>query len=269
MVIDFPCPQCGRRLRAQPEHRGNSARCPGCNTTCTVPPEEQPQPSDVETLDEVPDHCPSCNASLAPDAVLCIECGFNLRTGRTFKTRIKRFDKKWLAGPPLAARLRRVALFEFFFIPVFLLGIGLGLKQMVLGIVALSLLTVGLVVWIGCISSVRLSRARKGDLTLDLLHYFAFIPAGRRSLKMERYQAILLEYTENWDLIEACWLYFKNAASGSYYEGDTRDHLSYCKVWLKGRRADETVLLYRGYDDAEAREIIEVLQSVTDLPVTR
>lgn len=36
-MIEFPCPQCGKRVRASDGHAGRRARCPSCSAIVTVP----------------------------------------------------------------------------------------------------------------------------------------------------------------------------------------------------------------------------------------
>jgi hypothetical protein len=46
-----------------------------------APPIEEPPPSPP-----APERCPECGAELAPGAVLCVSCGFDLKEGRKLET---------------------------------------------------------------------------------------------------------------------------------------------------------------------------------------
>jgi len=81
----FFCPECDRGLSVPTEIAGKKIKCPQCATMIVVPAEgetdlvEQSKPNRV---------CPSCSASLAADAVLCVKCGLDLRTGKKLATSV-------------------------------------------------------------------------------------------------------------------------------------------------------------------------------------
>jgi len=80
---------------------GKRVRCPACEQISRLPsalPAAAPAPADPLELtdesepDEEPDSptqaaapagktCPKCEAAMAPEAVLCVQCGFNLQSG--------------------------------------------------------------------------------------------------------------------------------------------------------------------------------------------
>jgi len=73
--VQVLCPQCKHEYEFKDSLAGKSVRCK-CGNVFTFPsqPPASHQPS-------VPGVCPSCGATLAADAVLCVNCGLNLRTG--------------------------------------------------------------------------------------------------------------------------------------------------------------------------------------------
>jgi hypothetical protein len=99
----FTCASCGKEYRWKPEIAGRKARCK-CGQTLTVPTapraprvvEPPPQASPLDWPDEpaadyaapppVPapsgPACPACGAALPAGAVLCVNCGYNLKTGK-------------------------------------------------------------------------------------------------------------------------------------------------------------------------------------------
>jgi hypothetical protein len=96
----FSCPSCGKSFRWKPEFAGRSAKC-ACGAKLVVPA-EAPSPSIAVDVPLVPNgkrpattqpvnapsqpdddsNCPSCSAPLASGAILCVNCGFNLKTGK-------------------------------------------------------------------------------------------------------------------------------------------------------------------------------------------
>ena len=77
----FPCPACGKQYRWKPEMAGRTAKC-ACGAKLVVPtdpPQAAPvAPAPVASQSK----CPDCGADLTADAVLCVNCGFNLKTGK-------------------------------------------------------------------------------------------------------------------------------------------------------------------------------------------
>ena len=95
MAIRFQC-TCGHTLTAPDKIAGRSAKCPHCDSVVAVPsrePIDEPpsRPAAASTksgADRPPpaDKCPKCSAELAAGAVLCVQCGFNLRSGTQMHT---------------------------------------------------------------------------------------------------------------------------------------------------------------------------------------
>ncbi len=74
MAIAFEC-TCGQRLEVENEHAGRQAKCPACGMSIIIP-----YPTPEEST------CPACGKPMEDDAVICIECGFNKKTGRKLAT---------------------------------------------------------------------------------------------------------------------------------------------------------------------------------------
>jgi DNA-directed RNA polymerase subunit RPC12/RpoP len=77
----FPCPACGKQYRWKPEMAGRTAKCT-CGAKLVVPadpPRLAPPPAAPAAAKST---CPDCGAELPENAVLCVNCGFNLKTGK-------------------------------------------------------------------------------------------------------------------------------------------------------------------------------------------
>ena len=118
MGIRVHCPACGARYEVAEKYAGGKAKCGKCGAVIRVARAEDSAASDdpgghaVKAPDQAPvrgasdedSHCPECAAPLAPNAVLCVKCGFDLRSGRKIaseraaRKRVKgrgwRLDKK-------------------------------------------------------------------------------------------------------------------------------------------------------------------------------
>jgi len=94
MPITAECGSCHKRFKAPDKLVGKKVKCPQCGGVIPIPAPEPPKgaaPSAGSLLDEelAPARsapkparkCPSCGTPLADQAVLCVSCGFDLRTG--------------------------------------------------------------------------------------------------------------------------------------------------------------------------------------------
>lgn len=89
-------PECRASLKlpdAPPP--GKKLRCPRCQTAFVPPAKAAPlgETDAIRLAPEAERSCPSCQAAMAPNAVLCIACGFDLRTGEKRET-VKKTKKK-------------------------------------------------------------------------------------------------------------------------------------------------------------------------------
>jgi hypothetical protein len=108
MPIEFACP-CGKKHRAADEHAGKRAKCSQCGQITVIPaaapglrdaparmrPLTQPATSAPKTVaptktvvqgQSASPCCPSCQSPVSRTAVLCVNCGYNLTTGRKTST---------------------------------------------------------------------------------------------------------------------------------------------------------------------------------------
>jgi hypothetical protein len=123
-VISVTC-ECGKRLKAPAAAAGKRARCPACGNVhilpAVAPPKVPPQAQRVSEAPDVDDpfsamdelanlenaatpaqssaiHCPQCRAAMSDGAVLCINCGYDTRTGQSAAAAVA------VAAPPAIAR---------------------------------------------------------------------------------------------------------------------------------------------------------------------
>ncbi|HUT32432.1 MAG TPA: zinc ribbon domain-containing protein [Planctomycetota bacterium] len=84
MPIKFQC-ECGKMLTAPDGTEGRRARCSACQRVVTIPSALQFDDGEATTPPPAAaggEACPSCGRPLAPEAALCVQCGFDRRTGR-------------------------------------------------------------------------------------------------------------------------------------------------------------------------------------------
>ncbi len=97
------CP-CGTKLKVSTDAAGKKVRCPKCGETFAIPSTLDKSPNAATTLatpekrnPNLQTHlaCPQCEEKLIADAVLCINCGFDLRTGKLRKATINEDDEDY------------------------------------------------------------------------------------------------------------------------------------------------------------------------------
>jgi hypothetical protein len=104
MAITVEC-GCGKRFRVKDEHAGKRGRCPSCGAVVAIPaaepagpggpsperagpagPRRAAEPGARAPQAAGPEICPECGRPLAGGAVLCVNCGYDTRTGERVGT---------------------------------------------------------------------------------------------------------------------------------------------------------------------------------------
>ncbi len=103
--------ECGKKFTAPAKLAGKSVQCPTCRQLVKLPKASdagaasaKPSKDGVgDLLDEVDlgrsrtgHRCPECRADLQPDDILCIQCGYNLESGKKLVT--KKIERKAKLG---------------------------------------------------------------------------------------------------------------------------------------------------------------------------
>src|SRR5687768_8188919 len=95
---------CGKKLKAPASAVGKKAKCPKCGNVLTVAP-PPPPPEEDNSLDALYDlaqeseqhaaqqqmnpRCPSCMREMTPGAVVCTNCGYDTRKGKTLAPQVE------------------------------------------------------------------------------------------------------------------------------------------------------------------------------------
>jgi hypothetical protein len=106
-TLTITCPTCQKVMQVPAVLGGKRIRCRGCNTTIAVPkpavpkavaaPAKPKQHFDDEwatakpyevTVDSDKPRCPFCANDVEEDQVICLKCGYNLRTRERHQTRV-------------------------------------------------------------------------------------------------------------------------------------------------------------------------------------
>lgn len=148
------CPACGQKALPM------QTRCLHCNARLNeVMPAGPTAAAAVQAAEAVPPppsdgKCPGCGMGLAEGAVLCVACGYDLRTGRKHATIHAPVEEEGDPAPPRRKRRGRELL------PAGFGKVKLGLT---LHYARLVLTLVGLLVFMGVVCYAGATRARAGD----------------------------------------------------------------------------------------------------------
>lgn len=98
MPIVVQCSACKKQFQAGDHLAGKQVKCPACQAVLVLPASQQAAAPTGNSLDELlaeemPQRhaglagqaevkCPGCGIPVREDAVLCVNCGYNFRTGR-------------------------------------------------------------------------------------------------------------------------------------------------------------------------------------------
>lgn len=103
--MEFKCPHCHQNLEADNGLAGQQLPCPYCSKLLTVPvldagsvPPEKPGRKNA---------CPGCGGELPPNTIICVQCGFNLKTGKFLPDHHEKTDDRHESCHKLMAETAR------------------------------------------------------------------------------------------------------------------------------------------------------------------
>ncbi len=88
MSIEVHC-ECGKVLRVEERHAGKKVRCSQCQALVSIPEKDNVQGYDLAAFVT----CPQCDRHWEPGTAVCIDCGWNFRTGKPMKTKYRLIDR--------------------------------------------------------------------------------------------------------------------------------------------------------------------------------
>jgi hypothetical protein len=211
--------------------------------------------------------CLSCRKPLPLAALVCNHCGFNQQTGETLQRVYKKLDKQWEAGLRFQTRLAiflaaagSAALASL--IIAFVDGIGLA--------VPISWL-IGTGMWAfvtGTYPRLNLTRSKAGQVRLAKTWRCCFVPLRTAYIPARGYAGLAVVRSGHVDMLD--WIaLFLLAPWGVipavvwWYYFVRPDQLD---VALTKEHGSAALLLYRGRDEAMAKDIAATIRSATGLP---
>jgi predicted RNA-binding Zn-ribbon protein involved in translation (DUF1610 family) len=285
------CPHCGEMVRAPARKRARQAKCPNCGAAWPAPvAPPKPAPASVplpplpdefagSTPDQDPEsgnpyrtadvgsrRCPGCSDRLAPEVVVCVRCGFDLRTGRKIAKEYQPLERSWNSGMPLQMRLVLFLLSQ----AIALIAVGAGFLS-VEDSPAIKVWTFGLS-WLvyttmtgfllGTFDRFEMKRHRSGRVDLVRTWRVGFIPWPPTKIDVRDYFGVIHAARSHSGMLE--WLVFIfllgfGLVPALLYWYCAIHQIEYT-VALTSVHGNPEVYVYRGWSEKQMHEIKETLQ---------
>jgi hypothetical protein len=247
---------------------GQEYSCPNCGHTDHVPAPDEYQFDD-------PSHrqCPKCKVELDPDAVICLKCGYNRKTGRRVKRQVEPISHEWSAGLALYERLILLGVLVCL---IFFISCGIGFRArsipallLIMVVAAISAVVSALMV--GTYFHVSLGRNKRGEIRLSKTWRIAFFPIDKRAINVRSDDQLLLDFQRGFGplglaftLVLICfgifpgliWLFL--AFQKETYVIELRD---------AGRK--NSVVIFQGWSQVKMTWVAERMKEVANLRLER
>jgi hypothetical protein len=264
------CPRCGEvSVAPGPESAGAEAEAISERPTGRKSGARRKRQEGYDVAEEGPP-CPNCRATLQPGAVLCVDCGYNLKTGKQLHTTVERFERTWEVGMPLYLRLPLFLLLQAgcVLLAVVSKDVLIGACVVVLSFVFFSLL-------LGTYVKLHVARSTKGKVLLTRTWCLLFVPALPHRVDLRRYDAVGINTTSGfglfgWTMLIGITLVLLplGIVPGLLWWYWAFTQTNYC-LTLENTRSGESVPLYRSWSDVMMRDIVDTLKDVARLQIVR
>jgi hypothetical protein len=262
-----PPPRRSEQIQPRPRKAEPPAVPPPAPYPTEYSNEDDGKPYFVPGLDEVRP-CPSCHKEIPRDALLCTSCGYDRRTGKKVVQVFEPVDRTWQAGWPARVRWG-----------LFLAGGGVTLPLVILGAVFKGQAFGWLFPWLlfaamlafllGTYDRVRLTRNKKGRVRLTKTWAVCFLP--RPPVEVDVHEYFGVTYGQAHDVHFMEWMVLVTGLAFLIVPGLLwyyfAIHRETYEAALTKAHGSDPFLLYRGHDQALARDIGEAVRDVAHLPL--
>jgi hypothetical protein len=285
------CPHCGEMVRPPARKGSRPGKCPVCGAAWAAPaappkpapaaipippppdefagstPDDDPESGNpYRTADPGSRRCPGCSDWLRPEVVVCMRCGFDLRTGRKLIKEYQKLERSWDSGIPLHMRLALFVLCQ----AMALVAVGAGFasvddspatKVWTFGLSWL-LYTTMIAFLLGTFDHFDLKRYRSGRVDLVRTWRVGFIPWPARKIDVRDYFGAVTAVRSHAGMLE--WLVFifllTNGLLPAVLYWYCAIHQVEYTVALTSFHGTTEVYVYRGWSQEQMTEIKDIVQ---------
>ena len=228
--------------------------------------EDEEEPSPYLLAGPALPRCPKCHRDLpALGAVVCVACGFNLRTRKKASRSYDPIARSWVSEMSLANRLMWVGAFQGFHL---LLTIGAGLNGHVTPfLVAWVPLTAIVCFVLGTYDRIELTRDTRGRVTLTKHWRFCFFPIAPKVTEVQGFEGVVIGQwndTGVWEWLVFVSLLFLGIIPALIWWYNTI-YKNYFHVALARDHGHAEVYVFRGRSEEQMHDIARALCEATGL----
>jgi DNA-directed RNA polymerase subunit M/transcription elongation factor TFIIS len=285
------CRSCGELVRPPARKTGKQGKCPVCGAAWPEPitgvkqkPASAPIPPPPDefagtTIDDDPDsgnpygtadpgsrRCPECTEQLAPNVVVCVRCGFDLRQGRKLLKQFQRMDMRWDSGMSLSMRVTLFLVCQTAALTAIIAALATldnplheAIATFAFSWMVYAAMTSFL---LGTYDYFLLKRSKSGKTTLTRTWRIAFWPFPAREIDVRAYFSVISgagEYANWWDWLIFCILLSAGIFPALLYWYFAIHKTEYF-VGLCGEHEHLEEKVYRGWNRERMLEIQQTLR---------
>jgi hypothetical protein len=222
--------------------------------------DDEDDPSPYLLADREMPRCPKCHKDLtADDAVVCVKCGFNLRTRKKATRTYEPIDRSWESDMPLSTRLMWLGAFQVFHLLLTVFASLGGFATPFL--VAWWPLTAILCFVLGTYERVGLTRDNRGRVTLIKRWRFCFVPMTPQVVEVRGFEGVVngrCNDTVMWDWL-VCVMLLCVGVIPAFIWWYNAIYKSTFHVALTLDHGHAEVYVYRGRNEEQMHDITRVL----------
>jgi hypothetical protein len=212
--------------------------------------------------------CRECGKTLSPDGTVCPHCGFNQQTGEKAVRVYEPVALHWDAGLPLHRRLIVFIILECIALALAIVGTAIA-GHPAESLTSLLFFTVLLAFLLGTFDRIELMRSKRGRVVLTQTWRVLFIARPTITIPLREYEGVATRLGHDVGVLD--WIIFAMALLSGIIPGliwwfwamqqDTYE------VALTKDHGYPARILYRGWNQGRAQEMVRTLQEVCGLPL--
>ncbi len=214
--------------------------------------------------------CPGCSKLLLPKEVLCVRCGYDLRTGKKPVRVYQKLERRWEAGLPHSTRKTLFFAGQGVFGVIGVLGI-LVAGDLVALVVSWVVFTAMTAFLLGTFDRLDLVRNKKGQVQLTKTWRICFLIEQPTKIDLREYEGIACgtaDETDFWDWVIFVGLLPWGAVPAVLWFFFAIHKITF-NVALSKDHGYPACTLYRGRNEAQMKDIAETLHDAAGLPLQR